>query len=59
MGNTLKKRFKLRTPKQRLDVRIPKGLKRALEEYCDRTGQGQTTAIVRAIKELIKYKDPV
>jgi hypothetical protein len=58
MGNSSKKRFRLRTPKQRLDVRIPEALKRALEEYCDRTGQGQTVAIIRAIKELIKYKDP-
>jgi hypothetical protein len=50
-------RFKLKTPKRRLDLWIPDDLKSALKDYCHKTGQGLTDAVLRAIRELIHYKE--
>jgi hypothetical protein len=52
-----RKKLKLKTPKTRLDFIIPVRLKSALVQYCNATGQTMVTAIVRAIRELIDYKE--
>jgi hypothetical protein len=52
-----KKKFKMTTEKTRLDFIIPQKMKNALEVYCNRTGQTMTTALMRAIRELINYRE--
>ena|GEM_PF-3347555 len=54
---TKKQKFKMTTEKTRLDFIIPVKMKRALELYCNKTGQTMTTTIMRAIRELIKYRE--
>ena len=52
-----KSKFKQTTEKTRLDFIIPVKMKHALELYCNRTGQTMTTVIMRAIRELIKFRE--
>jgi len=52
-----KQKFKMTTEKTRLDFIIPVKMKRALERYCNQTGQTMTTTIMRAIRELIKFQE--
>jgi hypothetical protein len=52
-----KSKFKQTTEKTRLDFIIPVKMKHALELYCNKTGQTMTTTIMRAIRELIKYRE--
>jgi hypothetical protein len=52
-----KSKFKQTTEKTRLDFIIPAKMKRALEIYCNKTGQTMTTVVMRSIRELIKYRE--
>ena len=54
MANEKKKRFTRTIKKIRLDLRIPESLKKELEEYCLVTDQSITSAVVNAIKKLIR-----